>query len=304
MVECDAAGRRDCPGSARVVGADRSGPQDAAGPGPVRVELQRSARRQSELDAGSDSNPARDGVPQRWSECAPAAEQRTVNPRQRGPGNRMIRRVLIAISMATLVAVGSVPGAGAQMLPGVPANPAEQAYIQRYHDTWMKLNPMQRQTVLENLRRWQQMSPEQRYAAQRNFEEFRRLPPEERRQVLQAMREYRQLPPERRAQLQQAYSRFRALPPAQRQELLDRYRRFQQMPPQQRQHMLMNYQRWQQMSPMERGELRQRWRQAHPFAWGGPHWHHGPPGMGNPPGPFPGAHGHGDGHHGHHHWFW
>jgi len=88
-----------------------------------------------------------------------------------------ISGLLVVLMLGVLVSRAAAQSVG----PGEPMNPAEHAYVERYHDTWQNLNPDQRQRVLQNLRKWQQMTPDERGAAQSNFEQFRRLPPDQKR---------------------------------------------------------------------------------------------------------------------------
>jgi uncharacterized protein DUF3106 len=201
--------------------------------------------------------------------------------RKREGNGQMIRRIVMAASLAALMAFGW--RAYAELPAGEPSNAAERAYVQRYHDVWSNLNHEQREKVLANFRRWRHMTPRQRQRAELNLDEFSRLPPQERSKVIDAMRQYRHLPPQRRAQIQQGYNHFRKLPSGERQELLDRYRYFQQLTPQEREELLANYQQWQQMSPAQRGELKRMWHKN-----GGPHGQQAAPPAGVTPGT-PGA---------------
>ena len=94
---------------------------------------------------------------------------------------RSIAVVMILVALISRCAI-------AQNAPsGEPANAAERALVGAQPDAWARLNPQQRERVLENFRQWQRMTPEQRQGAERNFQEFRKLPPQERQQVLHTL---------------------------------------------------------------------------------------------------------------------
>src|SRR6516162_5905915 len=69
---------------------------------------------------------------------------------------RSIAVVMILVALISRCAI-------AQNAPsGEPANAAERALVGAQPDAWARLNPQQRERVLEDFRPWQRMTPGQR----------------------------------------------------------------------------------------------------------------------------------------------
>ena len=95
----------------------------------------------------------------------------------------------------------------------------------RLREKLAKMQPAERQKLIE---RWQQLrslSPEARKLLNRNFQSFRKMPPEQREQLKQRLQQWQNMSPEEKQRLQENFQRWKQLSPQEREELRKRQKR-------------------------------------------------------------------------------